>query len=190
MILSPRFDQALVWAADLHRHQVRKGPDGVPYLAHLLAVAAIVIEFGGTEDAAIAALLHDAVEDQGGAPTLAAIRERFGPDVAAIVDGCTDTHQHPKPAWQLRKERYIAHLAEAPAPVLLVAAADKLTNARSMVKDLRSDGDALWARFNCTKQQSLWYYRAVVEALRPTSLNRALLAELEAGVAELERLAS
>jgi GTP pyrophosphokinase len=189
MTLSPRFSEALVWAAQLHRHQVRKGPAGTPYVGHLLAVASIVIEFGGTEDEAIAALLHDAVEDQGGAPTLAMIAQMFGPEVAAIVDGCTDTDQHPKPAWQARKERYIAHLAEAPAPVLLVAAADKLANARSILSDLRSVGEAVWDRFSCTKRQSLWYYRTVVETLRGTRVHRGLLAELESVVAQLERAA-
>jgi (p)ppGpp synthase/HD superfamily hydrolase len=187
--LSPRFSEALVWATHLHREQVRKGPNGIPYVGHLLAVAAIVIDFGGSEDEVIAALLHDAVEDQGGAPTLAMIRRLFGSDVAAIVDGCTDTDQHPKPAWQQRKERYIAHLVEAPAPVLLVAAADKLANARSLLTDLRQIGDAVWERFSGSKQQSLWYYRSVVDVLCETPVNRALLAELELTVAELERVA-
>jgi (p)ppGpp synthase/HD superfamily hydrolase len=186
-VLSPQFSHALVWAADLHRHQVRKGPKAIPYVGHLLAVASIVIEFGGTEDEAIAALLHDAVEDQGGAPILAAIRARFGDHVAAIVDGCTDTDQQPKPPWQARKESYIAHLAEAPPSVLLVAAADKLANARSILADLRESGEAVWQRFSCSKQQSLWYYRSVVEALRPTGLNRSLFTELEAAVAQMER---
>src|SRR5215831_344251 len=141
MALSARFSEALVWAANLHRDQVRKGPERIPYIGHLLAVAAIVIEFGGTEDEAIAALLHDAVEDQGGAPTLAMIRHLFGHAVAEIVSGCTDTDQHPKPAWQSRKDQYIAHLAGAPSSVLLVAAADKLANARSVITDLRKVGE-------------------------------------------------
>jgi len=173
----------------LHRDQVRKGPDAVPYVGHLLAVASIAIEYGGTEDQAIAALLHDAVEDQGGAPTLAMIERLFGPEVAAIVDSCTDTDQQPKPAWQARKERYIAHLAGAPATVLLVAAADKLANARSILADLRATGDSVWERFTASKTQSLWYYRTVVETLRGTPVNRALLGELEAVVDELERAA-
>jgi (p)ppGpp synthase/HD superfamily hydrolase len=187
--LSPRFSEALVWAAQLHRDQVRKGPNAVPYVGHLLAVASIVIDYGGSEDQAIAALLHDAVEDQGGAPTLAMISRLFGPEVAAIVDGCTDTDEQPKPPWQARKDRYIEHLAEAPPSVLLVAAADKLGNARSILADLRVTGDAVWERFTASKRQSLWYYRTVVETLRSTPVNRALLAELEAVVDELERAA-
>jgi len=189
MHLSPRFSEAFVWAANLHRDQVRKGPKPIPYLGHLLAVASTVIDFGGTEDEAIAALLHDAVEDQGGAPTLAMIRRLFGPAVADIVDGCTDTDQQPKPPWQLRKERYIAHLAEASPSVLLVAAADKLANARSILIDMREVGAAVWDRFHCTPQQSLWYYRTVVETLRSTPVNRQLLAELDQTVTALEQAA-
>ena len=189
MALTARFSEALVFAADLHRDQVRKGPSRIPYVGHLLAVAAIVIDFGGSEDEAIAALLHDAVEDQGGAPTLATIRRLFGPNVAAIVDGCTDSDQHPKPPWLGRKQRYIEHLAGAAPPVLLVAAADKLANARSVLLDFREVGDAVWDRFSCTKSQSLWYYRAVVDALRGTKVHPGLFSELERTVSELERVA-
>jgi (p)ppGpp synthase/HD superfamily hydrolase len=127
-----RFDGALLYAARLHRDQTRKGT-GVPYVTHLLTVAAIVGEYNGTEDEVIAALLHDAPEDAGGEAQLAEIRTRFGGPVADIVAGCTDAHEGPKPPWRARKEAYLDHLAEAPAPVRLVSAADKLHNARSVL---------------------------------------------------------
>ena len=184
MALSVRFDDALVLAAKLHRDQVRKGT-GIPYVSHLLGVAAIVLEHGGNEDEAIAALLHDAVEDQGGAPTLQEIRARFGDVVAAIVDGCTDTDVVPKPAWRPRKEAYIAHMASASRSVRLVSAADKLHNARSILADYRRFGDAVWARFSGRKEGTLWYYRALVEALRAHG-ETPLLEELERVVSEIE----
>jgi (p)ppGpp synthase/HD superfamily hydrolase len=165
--LGDRFDDALVYAADLHRDQVRK-ESRVPYVSHLLAVTSLVIEDGGDEDEAIAALLHDAVEDQGGAPRLEDIRRRYGDGVAAIVAGCSDTDQTPKPPWRLRKEAYLAHLADpaTPASVLRVSAADKLHNARSVLADRRVLGDLVWDRFNAGREEQLWYYRAVVEVMR------------------------
>lgn len=165
MVLGPRFEEALVYAARLHDDHVRKG-SGRPYVGHLLAVAAIVIDAGGDEDEAIAALLHDAVEDRGGAPVLAAIRDRFGDRVAAIVEGCSDTDQMPKPPWRERKEAYLAHVPEATSSVLLVSSADKLHNARAILRDYRVQGDALWGRFRGGKDGTLWYYRALVEAYR------------------------
>ena len=135
MTLSPCFDDALVFASRLHAGQLRKGTP-VPYVAHLLAVTATVLEHGGDEDEAIAALLHDAVEDQGGAATRAKIRRRFGENVAAIVDGCTDADTIPKPPWQQRKEAYLAHLVGETSPsVRLVSSADKLHNVRSIIAD-------------------------------------------------------
>src|SRR4051794_14565870 len=133
---SSRFEDALVYATRLHAQQVRKG-SGVPYIAHLLAVTAIAMEYGADEDTAIAALLHDAVEDQGGAATREAIRRRFGERVVAIVDGCTDTEVTPKPPWRARKDAYVAHVLVAPPDVRLVSAADKLHNARSILADYR-----------------------------------------------------
>lgn len=186
MQLSPRFDDALLYTAQLHRQQIRKG-SGVPYLAHLLAVTALVLEAGGDEDAAIAALLHDAVEDQGGPPTLAAIQARFGATVAAIVDSCSDTDETPKPPWQARKEAYIAHIAHASPAVRLVSAADKLHNARTLLADYRQQGDALWSIFRGGKAGTLWYYRSMVTALRAAGPN-PLVAELDRVVTELERL--
>ncbi len=169
--MSPRFTEALVLAASLHRSQVRKGPKPIPYIGHLLSVAGIVIDFGGTEDEAIAALLHDALEDQGGPPTRDTIRRIFGDEVADMVQACSDTDEKLKPEWKIRKTGYIAHLRTATPSVALVSAADKLANARSILTDLREIGDELWTRFNCTKQESLWYYRAIFDALRETLIN-------------------
>lgn len=188
MILSSRFEEALVYAARLHAGQVRKGSQ-VPYLAHLLAVASIVLEQGGNEDEAIAALLHDAVEDQGGKATREEIRRRFGEAVVQIVDGCTDTDVHPKPPWQPRKEAHLAHLRHASPSVRLVVAADKLHNARTILADYRVLGEALWSRFSGGKEGTLWYYRALVETLRAHG-STPLLKELDRVVSELERLAS
>jgi (p)ppGpp synthase/HD superfamily hydrolase len=161
----------------------------IPYVSHLMAVAGIVLDYGGTEDEAIAALLHDAVEDQGGTTTLETIRRLFGPEVAATVQGCSDTDQTPKPPWRKRKESYLAHLAEATPSVILVSAADKLANARSMITDLREYGDTVWNGFSAGPSESLWYYRSVVEALRDRGLAPALFFELESAVSELERIA-
>lgn len=159
----PRFEDALAYAARLHRAQVRKG-SGIPYITHLLAVAAIVGEHGGGEDEVIAALLHDAVEDQGGQPRLEEIRARYGDAVAAIVWGCTDADTVPKPPWRARKEAYVAHLADASPGVRLVSSADKLHNARSILADLNALGPALWDRFTGGRDGSLWYYRALADA--------------------------
>ena len=182
-ILSSRFDDALAFAVDLHREQPRKGT-GVPYVSHLLSVAALVLEHGGSEDQAIAALLHDAVEDQGGRPTAERIRERFGDLVAEIVDGCTDTDISPKPPWRLRKEAYVARVRNEPAHVRLVSAADKLHNARTMVTDLRIHGPALWERFNAGRDETLWYLESLVAAFREAGTT-PIVEELARTVAEL-----
>lgn len=166
MKLSTRFEEALIYAARLHADQARK-VSGVPYIAHLLGVASIALEYGADEDQAIGALLHDAIEDQNhGGGTRAEIRDRFGEAVLEIVEGCTDTDQDPKPPWRARKEAYIAHLAEAPASVRLVSAADKLYNARSILANYRTEGDAVWNRFNGKKEGTLWYYGSLVAAFR------------------------
>jgi GTP pyrophosphokinase len=188
MVLSARFSEACSLAASLHRNQFRKGPRRIPYVGHLLAVTAIVLEYGGSEDEAIAALLHDAVEDQGGASTLALIRRLFGPEVASIVEGCSDTDEQPKPPWRARKDRYLAHLAEAPPSVLLVATADKLANARSVLEDYREIGEALWSRFNGSRDETLWYYRSVVEILQTRPAPPRLVAELAKVVGEIEAM--
>jgi (p)ppGpp synthase/HD superfamily hydrolase len=163
--LTERFDDALAYASRLHRQQQRK-VSGIPYVSHLLAVAAIALENGADEDQAIAALLHDAVEDQGGLAQLAAIRARFGDDVAAMVADCTDAHEEPKPAWRPRKEAYIASLARKPPRSLAVSLADKTHNAAAINADLRAHGHAVWERFTGGKAGTLWYYRALAEAFR------------------------
>jgi GTP pyrophosphokinase len=188
MILTPRFHDALGYAMELHATQVRKGTT-IPYLAHLLAVASLVIEQGGTEDEAIAALLHDAIEDQGGAPTREEIRRRFGDTVVTIVDGCTDAEVCPKPPWQERKEAYIAHLRYTPPAVHLVSIADKLHNARTILADYRTLGDDLWTRFNGGREGTLWYYRALLEVFREVgTAPAAYIDELERVIGQLESL--
>lgn len=187
MIPSRRFAEAVGFAVELHAQQKRKGTE-VPYVAHLLAVAAIAMEHGATEEEAIAAVLHDAIEDQGGAKTGDEIERRFGAGVRAIVEGCTDADVEPKPPWRPRKEAYVAHLAEAPPSVLLVSASDKLHNARAILADLRELGGALWSRFSGGREGTLWYYRSLVEAFRPRAHPR-LVAELDRVVREMERLA-
>ena len=181
-----RFEAALTYATHLHRDQTRKGTD-IPYVGHLLGVASLVIEDGGSEDEAIAGLLHDAVEDQGGAPRLEDIRTRFGEGVAAIVAGCTDADTTPKPPWRQRKEAYLAHLREATADVLRVSAADKLYNARAILADYRALGEALWPRFSEERDEILWYYRSLVAIFLERGPAR-LAGELARAVAELNRL--
>ena len=186
MRLSKRFEEALTFAFQLHRNQSRKATP-IPYIAHLLAVASLVLEHGADEDEAIAALLHDAVEDQGGAGAREQIRRRFGERVAEIVDGCTDTDATPKPPWRARKEAYIGHLPQTSDSVRLVSLADKLHNARSILMDYRDQGEALWGRFQGGKEGTLWYYRTLVETLRPLGPAR-LVDELARVVGEIEGL--
>lgn len=164
-MLGERFDQAFLLASALHRTQKRK-ESATPYLAHLMAVAALAIEHGADEEQAIAALLHDAVEDQGGLPTAERIRAQFGDRVTGIVLALTDATVTPKPPWRARKERYLAHLATAPAEVLLVSACDKLHNARSIVEDHAVHGAALWSRFSGGRDGTVWYYRSLVAVFR------------------------
>ncbi len=184
-MLSPRFAEALTYANQLHAGQMRKA-SSTPYIAHLLAVTAIVLEHGGTEDEAIAALLHDAVEDQGGAATRAEISRRFGETVALIVDGSSDTDEEPKPPWRERKEAFIARLASASPQVRLVVAADKLHNARSVAADFRRLGDEVWNRFRGGREGTLWYYRTVTDTLRAAG-SSPLVDELDLVVTDLER---
>jgi GTP pyrophosphokinase len=184
MELTNRFKEALWMATDLHAEQRRKG-SGIPYVAHLLGVASLVLEYGGDEDATIAALLHDAVEDQGGKPTRQMIAEKFGESVAQIVDGCTDADTMPKPPWRERKEAYIAHIASAPPSVRLVSACDKLYNARTILADYRRVGDEIWERFKGGKKDgSLWYYQALVTEFKKTG-DHPVYDELERTVNEL-----
>ncbi len=186
--LSERFEQALVYATQLHSKQKRKGTN-IPYVAHLLTVAALVLEQGGDEDEAIAALLHDAVEDQGGLPTQEEIRKRFGERVTEIVIGCTDTDTFPKPPWRERKERYISHILTAPIEVRRVSMADKLHNARSVLIDFRQHGHKVWQRFRGGREGTLWYYREMVKAFQETG-GGPIVDELDRVVSELEHLAA
>ena len=183
MILTKRFEDAFHLALDLHKNQIRKGSE-TPYIAHLMAVAAIVLENGGNEEEAIAALLHDAVEDQGGEDTLAIIREQFGDVVAHIVSGCSDANGYPKPPWNERKQAYLDHLLIASDSVRLVSASDKLHNARCILSDFYELGDALWQRFTGGKEGTLWYYRSLIKAYRAVE-SSPLVDELARVVDEL-----
>lgn len=185
--LGPRFLKAFLFAAEKHAGQVRKAST-TPYIAHLMGVASLTLEFGGDEDMAIAALLHDVVEDCGGVPMLREVKKRFGSRVAKIVDGCTDSDVEPKPPWRERKETYIRHLKDADAETKLVSAADKLNNVRSILSDYRAVGESIWTRFNGGRAGTLWYYRALVREFKRGKPNR-LIQELERAVVELEMLA-
>jgi len=182
--LGRRFEQALLFAHRQHAGQLRKGTPA-PYISHLLGVAGLVLEAGGDEDLAIAALLHDVVEDCGGTPMLKEVRRRFGKRVAHVVEGCTDTCLDPKPAWRRRKENYVRHLRTADADTHLVSAADKLHNARHILSDYHQDGEMIWSRFHGKRQGTLWYYRALLKEFRRRKPNR-LVNELERVVVELE----
>lgn len=185
MKLTERFAYACVYAAEVHAGQVRKGT-GTPYVSHLLEVAALVIAHGGTEDEAIAALLHDAPEDAGGLDRLEDIRTRFGSRVAVIVDGCTDTYQSPKPPWRARKEAYLERVPGLPDSALLVSAADKVANVRAVIDDYKIVGDSLWARF-AGGRDTLWYYRAAADAFLSTA-RTPLVDKLDGLVRELHQL--
>lgn len=193
--LSRRFDLALHFASGLHQRQLRKGTK-VPYIAHLISVCALVLENGADEDQAIAALLHDAMEDQGGLPTLAMIERLFGARVAAIVRECSDS-ELPDPAaklpWHQRKQAYLDHLRKASPDALLITAADKLHNARDILAGYREMGDDLWGRFNraASKTDHLRYYRALVQRFQERlEAPKVLVDELDRVVTELEALAS
>ncbi len=161
-MLTQRFDDAFRYAHRLHRAQTRRATP-VPYITHLMTVAAIVLEHGGDEDQAIAALLHDAAEDQGGAETLDQIRRQFGDAVAGIVSDCTDSWAEPKPPWRERKESYLAALPGKPDRSLLVSLADKTHNAESILFDYRDLGDGIWDRFAGRADGTRWYYTTLVE---------------------------
>ena len=186
-MLTERFDQAVLYAIELHRAQVRKATT-IPYVTHLFAVCSLVLEDGGTEDEAIAALLHDGPEDQGGEPVLAEIRARFGDDVAETVKGLSDDMPAlgaEKGPWRQRKEAYLGHLEEATPSVLKVSLADKLHNARSILIDLSGSGASVWDRFSAARSEQAWYYQtllAIFERRQPASRN---LPELRRVVGEL-----
>ena len=175
----------MVYAHQVHQNQRRKGT-GIPYIAHVLGVAALAIEYGATENEAIGALLHDAAEDGGGEATLAEIRARFGDAVADIVLGCSDSlveDPEDKLPWRERKENYLAHLENASASVCLVSAADKLHNVRSIMRDYREHGEDIWERFQGGRDGTLWYYETVADTLLRryrTQLTRDLQDDVDA----------
>ncbi len=188
MMLTSRFEEALSYACNAHAGHMRKGTS-IPYVSHLLGVTGLALEHGADEDTAIAALLHDAVEDAGGQDREDDIRTRFGDRVAKIVRDCTDTDVTPKPPWRERKEDYIKHLAQASPETLLVSCCDKLHNARSIVADLRELGDDLWPRFKGGKDGTLWYYRTLVKEFQQYDTPSGLVDELDRVVTEMEQLA-
>ena len=183
--LSPRFDRALLYAADKHRNQLRK--DGrVPYIAHLLGVSALVLEHDGDENQAIAALLHDAPEDQGGVETLEEIRGLFGDDVADIVNGCTEKLELGKREWRTRKTLHLDHMRQLPPRTLLVVLADKVHNGRAVLADFSKVGLDVFQRFGGKLEGTLWYYRQMAD-LFGKLLDGALSQELGRIVSEMEQ---
>jgi GTP pyrophosphokinase len=184
MKLGPRFLRAFQFAVDKHAGQTRKAPT-IPYIAHLMGMASLVLEAGGDEDLAIAALLHDVVEDCGGTPMLNEVRRRFGKRVASVVEGCTDADSDPKPSWRERKEGYIRRLRSVDADTRLVSAADKLNNVRSILTDYSAVGESVWARFKGGHDGTLWYYRALCYQFLRRRPNR-LTCEFALAVRELE----
>lgn len=188
-VLGKRFQQAFELAFELHADQKRKGTS-IPYIAHLMAVTGLVIENGGDEDTAVAALLHDAVEDQGGLEILGMIRNRFGEKVAKIVLDCSDSVATPKPPWHQRKEVYLVHLETISSDSLLVSLADKLHNARSILTDLEQLGPVVWERFNGGREGTLWYYRSLADYFEKHNRFPALSHELGRVVSMIETLAN
>ena len=188
MKLSEKFEEALVYATQAHGNQMRK-KTGIPFVAHILGVTAIALEYGASETEAISALLHDTVEDCGGADRLRDIREKFGDDVAGIVDGCTDTYETPKPPWLERKRAYIEHLKDSDSSTRLVSASDKLHNTRAILAELRRHGTDVFDRFGGKKDGTLWYYRTLVTAFREHGNHTDLIGELDRVVTEIEKLA-
>lgn len=184
--LGPRFQHAFEFAAKQHAGQTRKAST-IPYIAHLMGVASLVFEAGGDEDLAIAALLHDVVEDCGGAPMLKQIHRRFGSRVAKIVDGCTDAYQLPKPPWHDRKVSYINRLKKEDDETRLVSAADKLNNVRSILSDYRAIGESVWSRFNGGREGTLWYYRTLRDEFLRSKPNR-ITRDFDLAVQDLESL--
>jgi len=188
MKLSQRFEEALIYATRAHSNQTRK-KTGIPFVAHILGVTAIALEYGANETEAIGALLHDTVEDCGGAERLHDIRKRFGGDVARIVDGCTDTYETPKPPWLARKRAYVEHLKDSDTSARLVSASDKLHNTRAILAELRRHGPEVFERFGGKKEGTLWYYRALVTAFGEQGDHIDLVDELDRVVTEIEKLA-
>lgn len=186
---SARFRKAFDYAARLHATQTRKGV-GIPYISHLMIVAGTVIEHGGNEDQAIAALLHDAIEDHpADGRTRGEILNEFGPRVLELVESCSDSDTIPKPPWRERKERYLDHLRHTTPDARLISLADKLHNARAILADYRQIGDKLWKRFNAPKQDTLWYYRELAKTFHEVQPG-LLASELQRTVTALTDIAA
>jgi (p)ppGpp synthase/HD superfamily hydrolase len=184
-MLTARFDEAFRYAHQVHGGQTRKGTP-VPYIGHLIGVASIVLDDGGSEDEAIAALLHDAAEDHGGRDELERIRQRFGDAVAGIVEDCTDSWEMPKKPWAERKRQYVEHAKHLPPPSLRVSAADKVHNAYAILRDLRNQGEAVWRRFSAAPDDVVSYYEGLVRAYREAGGGR-LVDELDRIVRGIQR---
>jgi (p)ppGpp synthase/HD superfamily hydrolase len=183
--LTARFDEALKYAHDVHREQVRKGNQS-PYIGHLMAVASIVLDDGGSEDETIGALLHDAAEDHGGRSRLEEIRARFGDSVAKIVEDCTDSWETPKRPWIDRKREYVEHAHTIGTSSLRVSSADKVHNAYGILRDLRNSGETVWERFNAPADDVVMYYASLVKAFRHAGGGR-LVDELDKIVKGIQR---
>ena len=182
-----KYYEALSFAAQLHDGQFRKGSK-VPYLTHLMTVSSYVFEFGGSEDQAIAGLLHDAIEDQGNKTYLKELEKLFGSEVSRIVAACTDTEVEPKPPWEERKKAYLEKLGEKDSSIKLVVACDKFHNAQCIVRDVKLYGPDVWKRFNAEPARILWYYETLVVNL--TDLNSVLIKLLDMEVKEIKKLIS
>ncbi len=190
-MLTTRFEDAVRYANIVHAHKKRKSGSEAPYMAHLLGVTAIALEYGADEDETIGALLHDAVEDVGGRPRLADIRARYGKKVAEIVEGCSDSlgdKDDEKLSWRERKAAYVAHVPKTSGSVRLVSAADKLNNVRAIVVEYRRSGEKIWKHYKGSREDRLWYYRALVKAYRKSGTHKTLVEDLDEVVSELERL--
>ncbi len=184
--LTERFRTAMAFALTLHETQRRKG-SRVPYASHLLGVAELVLVYGGDEEQAMAALLHDAAEDRGGRDTLAVIRAEFGERVARIVAACSDSVEEVKPDWQTRKENYLSHLPDQPDEVLLVSCADKVNNARAILRDTHMVGEPVWDRFKGGRDGTQWYYQQLLRVYRQ-HFDHPIVDELEELVRQLSAL--
>ncbi len=176
MTLTHQYHAALALAYELHRDQTRKGSE-VPYISHLLAVSALVLEHGGDEDQAIAGLLHDALEDQGDKITADQIEDRFGLRVRRIVEACGEADK--ALSWKERNQRYIEHLRTAPDDAVLVSLCDKVHNATAMADDHADSGPQFWSRFNAGYEEQSWKYNQLLEAFKARAANPHLVARLE-----------
>jgi GTP pyrophosphokinase len=187
-MLTPRFTAAVAYALDVHGGMTRHGK--TPFMAHLLGVTSLVLRYGGTEDEAIGALLHDTAEDAGGHKRLADIEAHFGPAIARIVEGCSDSLETPKASWSDRKRAYIARVPDEPADVIRVSVADKIYNVGTIIDDYKSEGDALWERLNtpANKAGRIGYYRGLVGAYRANGHHQSMVDELDRRVTDLETL--